>query len=147
MFKALRTPGIGEVMVLEGNFFVEEILPKFGVMRELTKTEMAAYRPPFPTPKSRLPTLQWPHELPIGGTPESSGNEIDKNSDWLLTSDLPKLLFYAEPGALIPEQVVDYMAANLTNLETRFLGAGLHFVQEDHPHLIGQGLIDWLRRI
>ena len=31
MFRALRTDGIGEEMVLEGNFFVEEILGKVGV--------------------------------------------------------------------------------------------------------------------
>jgi haloalkane dehalogenase len=50
MFKALRTDGVGEEMILERNFFVEEVLRKFGVMRQLTDVEMAAYRAPFPTP-------------------------------------------------------------------------------------------------
>lgn len=56
-------------------------------------------------------------------------------------------MFYARPGAIAPQQVVDYMTANLKNLETRFLGAGLHFLQEEHPHEIGAGLADWLRRL
>ncbi len=63
------------------------------------------------------------------------------------SSPLPKLLFHAEPGALMPAPVVDHLSATLSNLEVRFVGAGTHFLQEDHPHLIGQGLADWLRRI
>lgn len=147
LFRNLRTPGIGEKMVLEDNFFVEEILPKMGVRRPLSRAEMAAYRAPYPTPESRLPTLQWPREIPIGGEPAFATAEIVKNGEWLALSRIPKLLFYAEPGALMPKPVVDFMTANVSNLETRFLGAGVHFLQEDHPHLIGQGLADWLRRM
>lgn len=147
LFRNLRTPGIGEKMVLEGNFFVEEILPKMGVRRPLSEAEMAAYRAPYPTPASRLPTLQWPREIPIGGEPAFATAQVLKNGEWLMLSRIPKLLFYAEPGALMPKPVVEFMATNVPNLETRFLGAGVHFLQEDHPHLIGQGLADWLRRI
>ncbi len=147
MFRNLRTPGTGEDMVLEGNFFVERILPEFGVMRDLTEAEMSTYRAPYPTPESRLPTLQWPREIPIGGEPVFSVLEVSKNGDWLTQSRMPKLFFYAEPGALLPPQVADFMAANVPNLEIRFVGAGLHFLQEDHPHVIGQGLRDWLRRL
>jgi len=43
LFRTLRTPGKGEAMVLEGNFFVEEVLPN---------------RAPYTTTESRLPTLQ-----------------------------------------------------------------------------------------
>ncbi len=147
LFRDLRTPGVGEKMVLEGNFFVGTILPRMGVARPLTDAEMAAYRAPYPTPQSRLPTLQWPREIPIGGVPAFAETEVVKNGEWLLASPLPKLMFYAEPGALAPKPVVDYLTVNVPNLEVRFLGAGTHFVQEDHPHLIGQGLVDWLRRI
>ena len=147
LFRNLRTPGVGEEMVLEGNFFVEEILPQFGVLREMTEAEMAVYRAPFPTPESRLPTLQWPREIPIGGEPAYATEQVVANGEWLAATEIPKLLFYAEPGALMPEPVVTAMAAGLSNLEIRFLGAGLHFLQEDHPHLIGQGLADWLRRL
>ncbi len=147
LFKALRTPGVGEEMVLKGNFFVEKLLPEMGVMRGLTEAEMAVYRAPYATPKSRLPTLQWPREVPIAGVPEVATNEVLMNGDWLMASEIPKLLFYADPGVLMPEAVVNYLVENLSNLETHFVGAGTHFLQEDHPHLIGRGLADWLRRI
>lgn len=147
MFRNLRTPKVGEEMVLEGNFFVEEILPKFGVIRAMTEAEMTVYRTPFPTPQSRLPTLQWPREIPIGGEPAYATEEVLANGEWLSASSIPKLLFYAQPGALMPYPVVTQLAESLDNLEIRFVGAGLHFLQEEHPHIIGQGLRDWLRRL
>ena len=147
LFRALRTPEMGEEMVLEGNFFVEEVLPKFGVVRALTAQEMEAYRKPYPSPNSRLPTLQWPREVPIEGKPASTTKTISANGEWLYSSKIPKLLFYATPGALTPEPVVEYMTENVSNLETRFLGRGLHFLQEDHPDQIGAGIQDWLRRL
>jgi len=146
LFGALRTPGQGEEMVLEGNYFVEKVLPTFGVARTLTEAEMEAYRAPFPTPESRLPTLEWPRQIPIAGEPANVVDEIVANGEWLVGSAIPKLLFHAEPGALMPQPVVRWMAENVSALEIRFLGAGLHFLQEDHPELIGRGIADWLRR-
>ncbi|NRB17260.1 MAG: haloalkane dehalogenase [Rhodobacteraceae bacterium] len=146
-FKALRTPGVGEDMVLKGNFFVEKVLGGMGVLRPLSNAEMAVYRAPYATEESRLPTLQWPREIPIAGEPKATTDAVTQNGAWLMASDIPKLLFYAEPGALMPKPVVEYLSANVKNLETRFIGPGTHFLQEDHPHLIGQGLADWLRRI
>jgi haloalkane dehalogenase len=43
-FQKFRTPGVGEEMVLERNAFVESVLPG-SVVRKLSETEMAAYRP------------------------------------------------------------------------------------------------------
>ncbi len=146
LFRDLRTADVGEKMVLDGNFFIETILPEMGVVRSLSEAEMAAYRAPFPTRQSRLPTLQWPREVPIGGEPAFAEAEVLKNGEWLMASPIPKLLFHAEPGALAPKPVVDYLSENVPNLEVRFVGAGTHFLQEDHPHLIGQGIADWLRR-
>lgn len=147
LFKALRAEGTGEQMVLQENFFVETILAKMGVATPIGADAMAVYRSPYPTPESRLPTLQWPREIPIGNDPASVARIISANGAWLLESNLPKLMFYADPGALIPPAAAKWLTENLKNIETRFLGVGQHFVQEDHPHLIGQGIADWLRRI
>ncbi|MEO1680709.1 MAG: haloalkane dehalogenase [Pseudomonadota bacterium] len=144
-FQMVRTDQ-GADLILGQNFFVETVLPTLGVMRQMQDAEMAAYRAPYPTEESRLPTLVWPRQIPIEGTPEDVVAEVAANGEWLYGSDIPKLMFYAEPGSLAPKPVVDYMIANVPNLEARLLGAGLHFLQEEHPHLIGQGLADWLRR-
>ena len=109
--------------------------------------EMDVYRAPYPTPKSRKPTLVWPREIPIGGKPAHTTNIVLMNGAWLKKTDLPKLYFYAEPGAINPSSVVKYLQNNLKNIETRYVGVGTHFIQEDHPHFIGRGIADWLRRL
>ncbi|MEO0979664.1 MAG: haloalkane dehalogenase, partial [Pseudomonadota bacterium] len=134
-------------MVLNQNFFVEFVLPQMGVVRAMSEAEMDHYRKPFPTPDSRKPVLAWPREVPIEGKPADVVEEVRLNGEWLLSSQIPKLMFYAEPGALMPRPVADYLTANVPNIEARFVGAGSHFLQEDHPHVIGQGIADWLRRI
>lgn len=146
LFRTLRTKGPGEQMVLEENFFVETILARMGVATPLGADTMQAYRRPYPTPESRLPTLQWPREVPIANSPAGVARTVNSNSAWLVQSNIPKLMFYADPGALIPPAAAEWLTDNLKNIETRFLGTGQHFVQEDHPHLIGQGIADWLRR-
>ncbi len=52
-FQKFRTPGVGEEMILEGNAFVEGVLPA-ATVRKLTEEEMCVYRAPFPTPQSRI---------------------------------------------------------------------------------------------
>jgi len=147
LFKALRTAGIGEEMVLEGNFFVEEILGKIGVIRALSEMEMDAYRAPFKTPNSRLPTLQWPRELPIAGSPQRTDEVVRQNGAWLAETEIPKLLLHADPGALMPPAVVEYLAATLKNTRVVGVGQGLHFLQEDQPHQIGQAIAAWLNTL
>ena len=144
MFRNLRTPGVGEDMVLGNNFFVETILPEFGVMRELSGAEMEAYRKPFPTWESRKPMLVWPRQIPIGGEPQDTAREIEANGAWFYAAETPKLYFYADPGILNPAPVTEYVKANAKNVETVFLGAGTHYLQEDHPHAIGEALAAWL---
>ena len=68
IFRKFRTPGEGETLILEGNVFVERVLPG-GMLRKLSDEEMAVYRAPFLTPRSRLPTWRFPNELPIAGEP------------------------------------------------------------------------------
>src|SRR5690242_21404616 len=67
-FQAIRSPA-GEQMVLEQNFFVEEVLPA-EVLRGLSEQEMAVYRRPYLEPgESRRPTLAWPQEIPVERQP------------------------------------------------------------------------------
>lgn len=145
MFQGLRSEGVGENMVLENNFFVEEVLPKFGVIRDLSEAEMNAYRAPYKTPESRLPTLQWPRELPIAGEPAHTVKAVIENGKWLMETEIPKLLFHATPGGLIPPQIAKHLGETLKNIETVSVGEGLHFLQEDHPHHIGMHLARWLK--
>ena len=143
LFRMLRGPQ-GEALVLEQNFFVEEVLGKIAVARPLSDEVMENYRAPFPTPESRLPTLVWPRQIPIGGQPADTTEVISENGKWLYSTDVPKLMLSVVPGALMPPPVVEYVKANASNLTHVELGQGVHFVQEDHPNAIGEALDAWL---
>ena len=142
LFKLFRTQGVGELMVMGRNFFVENVLP-LSIIRELTEEEMDAYREPFPTIGSRLPTLVWPRQIPFDGKPEEVANRVAPYSAWLASSSVPKLMFYFEPGALVSKTEAEAMASEWTNLDAQFLGAGIHFVQEDHGTEIGEKIVNW----
>jgi hypothetical protein len=58
-FEALRTPGAGEVKVLDENFFIEQALRATSV-RGLSDDDLDVYRAPYPSRDSRRPLLEWP---------------------------------------------------------------------------------------
>jgi haloalkane dehalogenase len=145
-FRKFRTPGEGERMILEGNAFVERVLPG-SVKRKLSDEEMAVYRAPFPTPQSRLPTWRFPNELPIGGEPADVCALLEQAHAALRASRYPKLLFAGNPGALISPAFAEQFAATLTDCRLVQLGAGAHYLQEDHPDTIGRSIAAWIGEI
>lgn len=145
-FAGFRDPVKGRELLIERNAFIEKMLPGM-VMRRLGEAEMEAYRQPFSDPSTREPVYRWPNELPIGGEPEYTDALIRRIGDWLRTTPLPKLHVYASPGAANPPELVRWLADHLANLETAFVGAGLHFIQEDQPEAVGRAIEDWLRRL
>lgn len=146
LFDMLRDTETGPELIMEDNYFVEVILPG-AVYRGLTEAEMEHYRAPYPDAESRKPVYVWPQEVPFGDGPQRNVDMVNRIGGWLLETDTPILLFYANPGTIIPPQAAEWLAGRLRNIETRYLGPGYHFVQEDHPHKIGLGLADWRRRL
>lgn len=142
-FKLMRTPGIGWVMISGLNFFVNKILPS-AVVRKLTDTEMARYREPFPDPRSRRPVRQWPCEIPIDGSPGDVHGAVSAYNRWIQETDIPMLLFCAQPGGIIGKAGVDWCRENIANLQVVDIGPGIHYLQEDNPHGIGEALAEWI---
>lgn len=143
IFQDLRSEA-GEEMVLEKNLFIEGILPS-AVLRDLTEEEMNVYRRPYLEPgESRRPTLTWPRELPINGEPEDVVSIADDYSKWLAQSDVPKLFVNAEPGAILTGSQREFCRTwpNQEEVTVR----GVHFVQEDSPHEIGEAVATFVRR-
>ena len=143
IFQDLRSEA-GEEMVLEKNLFIEGILPS-AVLRDLTEEEMNVYRRPYLEPgESRRPTLTWPRELPINGEPEDVVSIVDDYSKWLVQSDVPKLFVNAEPGAILTGSQREFCRTwpNQEEVTVR----GVHFVQEDSPHEIGEAVATFVRR-
>lgn len=145
-FKKIRTPSVGEAMILEANAFVERVLPG-GIVRKLSDDEMAPYRAPFPTPESRRPVLALPRELPIAGEPADVHATLQSAHAALAASSYPKLLFSGAPGAVVSPEFAEGFAASLKHCALVRLGAGLHFLQEDHPEAIGRSVAGWIAGI
>ena len=141
VFQGFRSPA-GESMVLENNVFVENVLPG-SILRKLTEAEMNEYRRPFANPgEDRRPTLTWPRQIPIEDEPADVCEIARAYSEWLSTTEVPKLFVNAEPGALIAGPVRDF-ARSLPN-QQEVTVAGSHFIQEDSPHEIGEAIAAWM---
>jgi haloalkane dehalogenase len=141
--KMMRTPGIGWLMVQVANIFITKMIQDM-ILRKLTKEEMDYYAAPYPTIKSRKPLLQWPLAVPFnGGKPKQVAKAIASWHKWLMDSEIPKLFFYVSPGVGIKEKDVKIIKDGMKNLTTIDLGEGLHFIQEDYPHEIGEGIATW----
>jgi haloalkane dehalogenase len=143
LFRKFRTPGEGEGLILDNNVFVEQVLPA-GVVRALSTEEMTAYRAPFPTRDSRRPVWRFPNELPIAGEPADVWTVLQAAHTALATSPYPKLLFAGDPGALIPPAFAQRLASSLRGCRFVQLPSGIHYLQEDHPDLIGQTIAEWI---
>ena len=140
--KALRSEA-GEKMVLQDNFFIEQILPK-AILRTLSTDEMAAYRRPFAEPgEGRRPTLTWVRQIPIDGEPADVNTIVAAYADWLATSHVPKLWVKGEPGLLLSGGAnLDFVRRLPTQIDVTV--AGVHYLQEDSPDEIGQAITGWM---
>ena len=63
LFARLLGGPIGGYLIRHRNFFVERIIPLGVKRKQLSEAVMAAYRGPFPTPRSRQPVHVFPREI------------------------------------------------------------------------------------
>lgn len=146
MFKMLRAPFIGWLMISVANMFVKKMIPDM-IIRKLSKEEFDYYKKPFPSISSRKPVRVWPLEIPINGKPERMHKLMSSYANWLTETTIPKLCLYFHPGAIIRKEGVAYIKKNFKNTTMVDIGEGLHFVQEDHPHTIGKEILKWYKKI
>jgi haloalkane dehalogenase len=148
LFQGFRTPGVGRDMILNQNMFVELLqMEGKGIVRKLDEAEMEHYREPFRLPSSREPVWRWPNEIPVAGEPADVFEAVTSYNQKLQQSKLPKLLFYATPGFFFGAPMVQWTKENLKNLKAVDIGPGIHWLQEDNPHLIGSELANWYQGI
>ncbi len=146
LFRRFRHPKKGHKMIVKNNFFVEKVLPNF-MVRKLSKEEMDFYREPFLEESNRKPVLVWQNEIPIDDFPADNTEIVQRYYEKLKQSDIPKLLFWAKPGAILKEKDVNLIKRELKNLNDVYLGKGKHYLQEDHPEKIGKAIVDWFKNL
>src|SRR3546814_5323799 len=68
-----------------------------------------SYREPFlAAGEARRPTLSWPRQIPIAGTPADVVAIARDYAGWLSESPIPKLFINAEPGHLTTGRIRDF---------------------------------------
>jgi haloalkane dehalogenase len=79
----------------------------------------------------------------MGGKPAANEQVITSIGQLMKETNMPMLYWYASGR----ENLADYYVRNVQNIETHYLGAGQHYLQEDHPETIGKAVQDWRRRL
>ena len=144
VFQGFRSTA-GEDMVLDKNTFVERVLPG-SILRDLSEEEMEVYRRPFQNSgEDRRPTLTWPRQIPIDGTPADVVEIVQAYADWLTEADVPKLFINADPGAILIGAQREFCRSWPNQTEVKV--SGNHFLQEDSPHEIGKAIAAWRKAI
>ncbi|MER5869158.1 haloalkane dehalogenase [Streptomyces sp. NPDC002044] len=147
-FEAIRTPGVGEEMVLDRNLFIEDSLGRT-VSQPLSEEDRAVYAAPYPTRESRRPLLQWARSMPLDGEPADVVARVEAYGAWLAASpEVPKLLltFDGSPTLMVGEALAAWCRANASALESAYCGAAAHLCPEDRPEEIAAALNAWAAR-
>lgn len=144
IFQALRSEA-GEEMVLNRNIFVERILPA-SVLNPLSASVMDEYRRPFKASgEGRRPTLTWPRELPIDGTPEAVAQIVADYAGWMATNQIPKLFINGDPGSILVGRQRQFCRGWPNQIEVTV--PGIHFLPEDSGTAIGKAISGWIDRL
>ena len=144
IIRAFRSEA-GEEMVLRDNLFVESFLIE-AEKDNLSDADKAEYRRPFQSAgEDRRPTLTWPREIPLDGWPSDVTEIVSSTSEWLTTSDVPKLWIRGNPGFISNGRVATFCAGlkNQTEVEVK----GVHFLQESSGPQIGKAVADFVREV
>ena len=140
IFQKMRTPDVGEIIVLEKNTFVKKILPA-SMHKELSPEEASVYNKRYEhSQKARLPTLVWPRQIPFANEGCAVARDIVQNYCAFHSSSssdtIPKLYIDVEPGFFAPNN--REIVQRWKNVTVVGPVQGLHFAQEDAPHEIAQ---------
>jgi haloalkane dehalogenase len=144
IFQLMRSEA-GEEIVLEKNVFVERILLNDSA-NGFSEEEKAEYIRPFKNPgEDRRPTLTWPRQIPVDGSPQAVIEEVTKNGEFHKNSEIPKLFINADPGSILVGDQREFVRSwkNLKEVTVK----GNHFVQEHSPNEIGDALKNFLESI
>ena len=144
IIRAFRSAA-GEDMVLRDNLFVELFVIETE-KEHLTEADKAEYRRPFLNPgEDRRPTLTWPRQIPLDGSPSNVAAIVSGFTDWLKDTPVPKLWVRGDPGFIGIGRFATF-CEGLPN-QTEVTVKGVHFLQESSGPEIGNAVADFVREL
>jgi len=147
MFRAFRTPGVGERMVLQENSFIEGNLRR--LVPNIAERDLDVYREAYPTAESRRPMLQWAREFPLDGEPADVVARMLAYGEWMRQSaDVPKLLMTVTPAqGLGGAEIIAWAREQFSAVQVEEVGAAGHHAPEQVPQAIGRSVARWLEQL
>ncbi len=146
------TANSGWDLIIRQNNFSNQIMNDL-VFREMPTEVVDAYNAPFATEEDRLIIWRSMRGVPIIDQFENMDSsrriENEENSamllsnfNWLQTSEVPKLTFYAAPGFAFTSAVLPILES-FPKTDVIKLEDNIHYYQEDNPHEIGIAISKW----
>lgn len=151
MFYLMRHPKFAWHMLVTKNR-IPAMMMRMAVLRKLSHEELKWYLEPFDKDMERRKLMFYgpgPATFPKKGITRKQGDfadEINKIAAGLkeMSNTKPYLLVYATPGMITRKPAVEYAKQNFKKLTLLNVGKGKHFLQEDHPHAIATGIVNWM---
>ena len=137
-FSRLLGGPIGRRLILNRNFFVEKVLPGGVNLRKLSPEVMDAYRGPFPTPESRVPTWVFPREI-LRSRPFLA--DVERGLSAL--RERRTLIVWPTKDVAFKERERRRWQALFPDHRTVLLEGAGHYIQEDAPEKIIGAIRDW----
>jgi pimeloyl-ACP methyl ester carboxylesterase len=142
--RQFRTEGLGEVLALGGNLFVESI-PGGMARREPNPVIMDAYRAPFPDYWSRIGTLAFPRDIPLSEHDPSSP-VMGSIQERLGELDVPALLVWGMRDPVFRPAFAEQWQELFPDARLVELDDASHYVVEDRPDAVSDALEEFLAR-
>jgi cis-3-alkyl-4-acyloxetan-2-one decarboxylase len=141
--REFRTEGLGEILALGGNLFVESI-PGGMRRRDADPLMMEAYRAPFPDYWSRAGTLAFQREIPLTER-DRSAPLMASIHERLPDLTLPVLLVWGMRDPVFQPVFLEQWRELFPEAETVELDAASHFLVEDSPDAVTDAIEGFLR--
>jgi pimeloyl-ACP methyl ester carboxylesterase len=141
--REFRTEGLGEILALGGNLFVESI-PGGMRRRDADPLMMEAYRAPFPDYWSRAGTLAFQREIPLTER-DRSAPLMASIHERLPDLSLPVLLVWGMRDPVFQPVFLDQWRELFPEAETVELDDASHFLVEDSPDAVTDAIEGFLR--
>jgi cis-3-alkyl-4-acyloxetan-2-one decarboxylase len=141
--REFRTEGLGEILALGGNLFVESI-PGGMARRDPEPEMMDAYRAPFPDYWSRVGTLAFQRDIPLTERDASAPLMASINKR-LADLDVPMLLVWGMRDPVFQPVFLDQWRQLFPGARTLELADASHFLVEDRPDAVTAAIADFLR--
>ncbi len=136
--REFRTEGLGEILALGGNLFVESI-PGGMARRDTDPVMMDAYRAPFPDYWSRVGTLAFQRDIPITERDRSAAL-ISTIHESLPALDVPVTLVWGMRDPVFQPVFLDQWCELFPHARVVELADAAHFVPEDRPDAVVDAL-------